>query len=197
MKADDAIAKLSKKLYRDFHLRYDHLHDVTSYTRRALADAKRQQIYVSSAERDCGVRGKRILTSRGIETSAWTDEWLDYALPYFRSFRDGMEEQDFWKTKLEYAESVSKHTSRNQAWVEDGCWNPEWLKDAHQEWLKNRDESYNPYDYDYDLDSCPSQENYGCRDTQEIVSVAPVDDNIVDDALDLFLAQFKITAEKE
>lgn len=159
MKADDAIAKLSEKLYRGFLLRHDHLHDVTSWSRRALVDAQRQQIYISSRD--------------------WTREW------------------DFWKTKLEYAELVNKHTSRNQAWVEDGCWNPEWLKDAYQRWLKNRDESYNPYDYDYDLDSCPAQENYGCCDTQEIVSVAHVDDNIVDDALDLFLAQFKITAEKE
>lgn len=182
MKADDAIAKLSEKIYREFLLRPNYLHDATSLTRRALADARRQQIYVSS---------------RGIETSAWIDEWLDHALPYFGPFRDGMKEQDFWKTKLEYAEPVNKYTSRNQAWVKDGCRVPEWLKDAYQEWLKNRDESYSPYDYDYDLDSCPAQENYGCCDTQEIVSVAPVDDNIVDDALDLFLAQFKITAEKE
>jgi len=182
MKADDAIAKLSEKIYRDFLLRYDHLHDAPSLTRRALADAKRQQIYVSS---------------RGVKTSAWIDAWLDHALPYFRSFRDGMEEQGFWKTKLEHGEPVNNHTSRNQAWVEDGCGVPEWLKDAHQEWLKNRDKSYNPYDYDYDLDSCPAQENYGCCDTQEIVSVTHVDDNIGDDALDLFLAQFKITAEKE
>lgn len=161
MRADDAIAKLSEKIYREFFLR------------QAITDTQRQQIYVSSCR-----------------------DKLD-ALRYSRSFRDGMEEQDFWKTKLEYAESVNEHTSRNQAWVKDGCRILEWLKDAYQEWLKNRNESYNPYDYDYDLDSCPARENSGCRDTQEIVSVAHVDDNIGDDALDLFLAQFKITAEKE